>query len=173
LSYRGLGDCFARLANCIYFELTQIAAGDAGAAPYAFTFYDACPKGFFARIYVKEVLGSAEDPSCDEYYYRLGYCPADLREGCLVARTLLYPGFNKTPEAAAIRSSKLDQASKQQLLDAASDLDAATIERTKDLSLVKWFHENTVPKLFDYLARFTTTIPSTNSKERHFRIGAG
>ncbi len=145
LTYGGLGDLYAYLEECVFFETCTLLNGY-----LAFTFYDRCgDERFWQHRYVEKVLGKESwDRSKGEPYYRVGYCPADLVGGRFIkARTLLFPGFRKTPEYGALQSSTLPEAEKVRLGNLATKSDATTLQTTDDFSALRWFHENGVPQV--------------------------
>ena len=153
-SYVAIGDVFGFLNYCVYFERCDLDGGQVG-----FTFYDMCGKApFWQRHYVTEVLGAENvDPAKGECYYRVGYCPAIIEGGFIKAKTLLLPGFAKTPEYGAILRSSLARREKQEMIEKAKHLDAGGLWKSNDLSVIKWFHDNGVPQVvqlpthvFDY-----------------------
>ena len=145
MTYGGLGDLYAYLEECVFFETCTLLNGY-----LAFTFYDRCGYArFWQHRYVEKVLGKENlDPSKGEPYYRVGYCPADLVDRQFIkARTLLFPGFRKTPEYGVLQSSKLTAEEKTRLGELATKSDADTLQTTDDFSALRWFHENGVPQV--------------------------
>lgn len=149
-----ISDVFAFLNSCVYFERCDLDGGQVG-----FTFYNMCGTApFWQRHYVTEVLGAENvDPAKGECYYRVGYCPAVIEGGFIKAKTLLLPGFAKTPEYGAILRSSLDRREKQAMIEKAKHLDAGSLWKSNDFSVIKWFHDNGVPQVvqiptpvFDY-----------------------
>ncbi len=158
-SYGAVGDVFAFLSHCVYFERC-----DLDGRQLAFTLYDICMQPICAEYsYVREVLGEQNvDPAKGNCYYRLGYFPAVVEGEFIKAKTLLFPGFAATPEYAAILRSLLTRREKQEMVEKARHLDAATLYTSRDFSLIKWFHDNGVPQVvqmrqlvFDYDLNFT------------------
>lgn len=102
--YAGLGDVFAYLEQCVYFEPCRLLNLDKEGKDHqlAMTFYDMCGnKQTWQSEYVTEVLGEQNlNPALGRPYYRVGYCPAFIdRDGEFIKLwTLLFPGFKKTPE---------------------------------------------------------------------------
>ncbi len=140
-TYGGLGDAFSLFDQCIHFERRDFHDGQ-----MAFTFFDNCVKGFFTGQYVKEVLGKWEHDA-GHYYYRVGYCPAEIVDDFIVAKTLLFPGYVNTPEFGAILHSGLPDWKKKNLIDRVQGLDVSEIRETGDFGLIKWFHDNGVPQV--------------------------
>jgi hypothetical protein len=153
-TYGALGDLFAFLSHCVYFERCCLDGGQ-----LAFSFYDICSDPPFSQHwYVEEVLGEENvDPAKGDCYYRLGYCPAVIEGEFIKAKTLLFPGFASTPEYRLIQKSSLSRQEKQEMVEKTKHLDADTLYSSHDFSLIKWFHDNGVPQVvqlqqpaFDY-----------------------
>jgi hypothetical protein len=145
LTYGGHGDLYAYLEECVFFETCTLRNNF-----LAFTFYDRCTDArFWQHRYVEKVLGKENlDASKGDPYYRVGYCPADLIDNQFIrARTLLFPGFSKTPEYVALQQSGSTVEEKSRLGDLATKSDANTLQTTDDFSALKWFHENGVPQV--------------------------
>jgi len=140
-TYRGLGDAFALFDECVHFERCDLHNGQ-----MAFTFVDNCAKGFFSERYVYEVLGSW-DKDEGHYYYRVGYCPAEIVDEFVVAKTLLFPGYVNTPEYGAILHSRLPDWKKKNLIERLKVQDVSEIRETGDFSLVKLFHDHGAPQV--------------------------
>lgn len=138
--YSTMGDVFAFFDQCNYFEPCKIFNDQ-----QAFTFYDECRDGFFTNKYVHEMVPSPE--SGKKYYFRIGYCPVKKENGFWVAKTLLPPGYRSTPEFDLIlRSSR-----RKELTAKMENLSRNDMWKQRDLSLIKWFHDNGVSqvKAFD------------------------
>jgi hypothetical protein len=145
MTYAGLGDVFAYLEECIYYEACQLSNH-----PLAFTFYDICGDPRFGPYqYVTEVLGADKlDPALGKPYYRVGYCPADIIDGRFIrARTLLFPGYRQTPEYRILQNSSLSHKEKARLGQLAQKSDVGTLADTGDFSALKWFHDNGAPQV--------------------------
>lgn len=142
-SYAALGDVFAFLDQCVYFERVELYGAQLG-----FTFYDGCDEGFVQHWYVEEVLGEDNlDPKAGKPHYRVGYCPAVVEGGFVKAKTFLFPGYASTPEYDLVMRSPLSRAEKSSLLDCSKDLDAYKLYDGHDFSLIRWFHDNGVPQV--------------------------
>jgi len=151
LTYAGLGDLYSFFDECVFFETCTLHKNCLG-----FTFYDICgDKRFFKYQHVEKVLGIENlDPKKGEPYYRVGYCPADLIDGKFIkAKTLLFPGFSKTPEYGLLQRSRLTEEKKTQLRELATKSDADTLFETKDFSALKWFHDNGIPQVIQTTRR--------------------
>ena len=144
-SFGGLGDAFALLHDCIYYEPWINELGEPG-----FTFYDECSKGFLSELYVSQILGTWEPGR--KYYYRIGYCPAAEFGELLVAKTLLLPGMRGTPEFAWARRN-LTTAQRADLDHSAAEFGRHGLASGGDLSFLKRFHEGEIRQVvaFDHV----------------------
>ena len=142
-SYAALGDIFAFLDQCAYFERCDLHGGQLG-----FTFYDGCDKEFIQYSYVEDVLGEENlDPKAGKPYYRVGYCPAVVEGEFVKAKTFLFPGYTQTPECDRLYRSSLSPAEKQAIHQKVKTLNAYTLYGSQDMSVIKWFHDNGVPQV--------------------------
>jgi hypothetical protein len=114
MNYSGLGDVYAYLEENIYFEFCELLDGSP-----AITFWDICgTKSFWHYLYVKQVLGEENlIPGQGQPYFRVGYCPIAFEGEFINAKTLLLPGYSKTPEYSYIQNSTLSHAEKRSLRD--------------------------------------------------------
>jgi hypothetical protein len=170
--YAGLGDVYAYLEQCVYFEPCRLLNLDRGGRnqQLALTFYDLCGNKQMGQYqYVIEVLGEENlNPALGSPYYRVGYCPAfpDPNDEFINLRTLLFPGFKQTPEYGALMASSLSQDDKDRLAAVATDGGAAISLRDKgDFSALRWFHEHGVPQVIQTKTRVYQTFP-----KRKFRV---
>lgn len=140
-TYAALGDVFAFLNHCVYYERATLHPDQ-----LAFTFYNLCDDPQFTTYwYVLDVLGKENlDPAKGKPYYRIGYCPAVIEGGFLKAKTLLFPGYTSTPEFGAILRSSLPRAEKEALIDRVTRLDTGVLYDGGDVTVMRWFHENGV-----------------------------
>lgn len=132
-TYGGLGDAFAFLNDCVYFEPWRCSDGRPG-----FTLYNSCAKGFLTELFAARILGQSlsEKP----WYYRVGYCPAVECGDLLIARTLLLPGMRQTPERMwAVKNMSSDEV--RELDSRTPQLSLDELAKTDDFRLLKRFHD--------------------------------
>jgi SEC-C motif-containing protein len=152
LDYDGLGDVHAFFADCVYFESCTLYPDQP-----ALTFYEDCyladyhPRSLnFANEYFNQLIGPYPDYGKGEHwYFRVGYCPTVVNGDFVVAKTLLFPGFMKTPEYGLMLNSSLSESEKRRMKRMATD-DSHTAEymqKTFDFSTIKWFHDNGVAQV--------------------------
>ncbi len=148
--YAALGDVYAYFEDCQYFEPCTLRDGSP-----AFSFFDECPNpdpgqqvvSFKFRL-AKNILGSKEvDPTQGKLYYRVGYCPVAFDQGFAKAKTLLFPGFKKTPEYEMLEKVRMPSDTKRRLQRLATNSDISHLWETDDVSALKWFHDNGVPQV--------------------------
>lgn len=84
-TYAGLGDVFPFFNNCVYFERSDLYPDQLG-----FTFYNRCFPRFWSYFYVHELFPE-ETAETNDYYFRVGYCPAVISGDFIKAKTLLFP----------------------------------------------------------------------------------
>jgi hypothetical protein len=86
----------------------------------------------------------------------VGYCPVAFEGRFAKATTLLFPGFSKTPEAVALRRSKLLGDDKRRRTRLAEGSDQIRLVQSEDFSAIKWFHDNGVPQVIQTQRPFYT-----------------
>ncbi|WP_055077277.1 hypothetical protein [Pseudanabaena sp. 'Roaring Creek'] len=64
-----------------------------------------------------------------------------------MAKTLLFPGYSKTPEYECILNLDLPENERKSLFKKITKQDAKSLLETGDFSLIKWLHENTIPQV--------------------------
>jgi hypothetical protein len=141
-SYEGNCHSVGFIIACDYFEPCDLPGSD-----HAFTFYNDCyMPGSVLYEYAEAVLDS---PDGDEnYYYRLGYCPAVIAGDLLVAKTLLLPGMNRTPEyERVLRRQARSHEDRLALRKRADGLTLKTLLTSHDFSLIRQFHEAGIPQV--------------------------
>lgn len=151
-SYGCLGDVFAYLHHCTHFELCTLNDGKS-----AFTFFENCQKGFFSEHFVEVVLGKKMEQfvlpgeKVSRFYYRVGYCPIAIDAEFAVAKTLLFPGYQATPEHAALTRADAPRDVKNLLRDVAKEFTMLNLVKNSaiGLSLMKLFHDLGVPQVIE------------------------
>jgi hypothetical protein len=151
-NYALMGDAYAFFADCNYFEETRLHRDCLG-----FTFFNDCALQFFhpeilnvCSQFAIKVIGFDSYVLFKEHgirwYYRVGYCPAVVSDGYLVAKTLLFPGYTATPEFGLILKHvpRREQDKKKALARA---LTAEYLRRTQDFSLIRLFHDRGVEQV--------------------------
>jgi hypothetical protein len=166
MEYPGLGDVFAYLEQCVYFEQCRLRNVNKSGQQLALTFYNICNSDRMLNWkYVTEVLGEKNlDRNLGIPYHRLGYCPAFIDPGgeFIKLGTLLLPGFRQTPEYGILLASSLPQEEKDRLEAIAIDERAADHAREGDtFAALKWFHENGVLQVIQTKKEIYRTFPKT------------
>ena len=144
LKYAALGDVYAYFEDCQYFEPCTLRDGSP-----AFSFFDECFDCSLWLCWAKTILESKEvDPTQGKLYYRVGYCPIAFDQGFAKAKTLLFPGFKKTPEYEALDTAHMSPDTKRDLKRLATDDGCMSrLLETNDVSALKWFHDNGVEQV--------------------------
>lgn len=148
LRYDALGDVYAYFEDCQYFEPCTLRDGS-----HAFSFFDECSDlspqvASSQRLLSKKILGIKEvDPVEGKLYYRVGYCPVALDKGFAKAKTLLFPGFKKTPEYEMLDKAYMPPDMKRRLQRLATNSDMSSLWEAGDVSALKWFHDNGVTQV--------------------------
>lgn len=141
-TYARLGDVYAYFEDCQHFEPCTLRDGNP-----AFSFFDECFDCTPQLRWAKKVLGIKEvDPEKGKLYYRVGYCPIVFDQGFAKAKTLLFPGFNKTPERA-LDKAHMPLDTRRRLQRLAKDSNLRHLWETDDILALKWFHDNGVPQV--------------------------
>ncbi|MCL1491999.1 MAG: hypothetical protein M1G31_14800 [Pseudanabaena sp. Salubria-1] len=143
--HSALGDVYAYLEKNLYFEFCKLRDGSP-----ALTFYDLCgdDKFFWHYQYVDKVFGKKSIIlGKGKPYFRVGYCPLAFEGNFAVAKTLLFPGYSKTPEYECILNLNLPENERKSLLKRIKKQNAKSLLETGDFSLIKWLHENTIPQV--------------------------
>lgn len=98
-------------------------------------------------------------------YFRVGYCPLSFEGNFAVAKTLLFPGYSKTPEYECILNLNLPENERKSLFKKITKQDAKSLLETGDFASIKWLHENTIPqvvqmnnKVYDHEKSITSAI---------------
>jgi len=149
-SYANLGDIFAFVNHCQYFEPATLH-------PHrdAFAFFSWCSSRSFSAQYAYQILPHL-DPHAT-YAYRVGYCPVVEEGDFFVAKTLLAPGYVGTPEYGVLLKASWDHGVKEAMRARCAHNSYNATCATQDFSLLRWFHTHGVPQviatstpIFDY-----------------------
>ena len=138
LTYGALGDTFSFLYENSYFEVVDLTdgskavsifamCGDEGNAPFDIV------KAIYGNNYCEE----------DKYYYRIGYLPIEPYKEFALARTLLCPGYLKTPEYKLLSESEENA----EWLKRAMENERKDSLSTYDLRLILKMHGMGIPQV--------------------------
>ena len=143
-TYDGFGDAFAVLNRCRHYEPCVLEDGGP-----AFAVYNTCVQGFLSHAIAVHTLGEL-DPGVN-YVYRVGYCPVVFHDRFAIAKTLLTPGMDKTPEIGAmLRANVIKHSEKSKWYDRASALTFAGLKESGDWEALRLLHEHGVPQVFPW-----------------------
>jgi len=154
-SYADLGDIFAYVNHCQYFEPARLYPDQD-----AFSFYDVCAATHFSAEYARHILPTLAPDT--NYAYRVGYCPVREDGGFWLAKTVLVPGHAKTPEYGLVRRASFDIGIKEQMLARCREHSYQRTCTTQDFSLLRWFHTHGVPQVITYTTPLFDNISLTN-----------
>ncbi len=139
LRYASLGDVYAYFEDCQYFESCTLRDGSP-----AFSFFDECPSHVGEQVaslqygWAKDILGiEAVDSTRGALYLRVGYCPVVFDQGFAKAKTLLFPGFKKTPEYEVLERTQMPPELKRHLQSLATKSTMSHLWETNDISALK------------------------------------
>lgn len=140
--YACMQDAFSFLHNCIYYEPCKMPDGDQG-----FTFYGPARPPFFTHRFVVEVLDSIDESQ--DYFYRVGYCPSVVSGDLVVAKTLLVPGMQGTPEFHRCLRRRVSswEAQKRIRKQVENQLTYRGLCKNADFHLIREFHRSGIPQV--------------------------
>jgi len=144
-NYAGLDDMYSYFELCNYFEFVELSDGSP-----AFTCWDRCGDSgsFWHHSYAENITnGESRKHPNETVYWRVGYCPIVLVEEYALAKTLLFPGYGKTPEYQILKESNLSRYEKARIMSQAKNQTMLEIMHSNDFECAKWLHENTVPQI--------------------------
>ena len=161
VTYTHYMDCANYLDGCVYFEPVNMADGK----PAIRLFMADGLHGDIDRYheYLRKITGVEDvnqlpaDPA-----YVLGYCPLDCKGQFAKAISMLYPGYDGTPEEILVRAKAPSKAEQQRLLLMAAGNKMVRVINEGRHEAIRWYHENGVPqvvslgrRLFDWAPRLT------------------
>jgi len=111
-----------------------------------FAVFDRCVRGFVTAEYATAILGT--ELGRKAYHYRVGYCPCVEEDGFLIAKTLLLPGMNGTPEASWARNN-VSRRKYAELRDNVDELEYGKLVESLDFGLLKRFHDGGIPQVVE------------------------
>jgi hypothetical protein len=141
-------EAFRFLNHCVYFEPCELPAGKPGASSGpGFTLYTLCEKDDRPTSLLVGHILEEPDPSA-RYYFRIGYCPADVRSDFLAARTLLRPGMQGTPEfEELVRPCLSNSDDLRRRIEELTSL--PSVLANVNFDLLKYFHECGIPQIVE------------------------
>ncbi|HJN08401.1 MAG TPA: hypothetical protein QF564_06895 [Pirellulaceae bacterium] len=110
-----------------------------------------------AEFLAAKVLG--EYDRGQEYLYRVGYCPVVFSDDLAVAKTLLVPGMEGTPEyEKTLRPHAHSHEEKRAIRQAIGELTFRNLIERQDCSWMRQFHEDGIPQVMT-LTEFLRDFP--------------
>lgn len=139
-NYLGLGDFHGFLYGCNNFEKACITT-EANRNEPAVTCYEKCiSPEWFQWHYVEELLENWDQEQ--NYYYRVGYFPIAIRGNYAILKTLLLPGFKKTPEYNCLLKSNILKSERKSLCAMfTKDNRFEWLYKERDFSFLKKMHQ--------------------------------
>ena len=129
--------------QCVYFEPVLLEDGQD-----ALRLFSPCAEGF-GPTYVRDIAQLREpEIEAGGLSFILGYCPVVLDEtGYAITKTLLFPGYANTPEAALVKRIRMNPILRSQLTKAAYDNTLGRVFIEKNIEPLRWYHHNGVPQV--------------------------
>lgn len=129
--------------QCAYFEPVLLEDGQD-----ALRLFSPCAEGF-GPTYVRDIAQLREpEIEAGGLSFILGYCPVVLDEtGYAITKTLLFPGYANTPEAALVKRTRMNPILRSQLTKAAYDNTLGRVFIEKNIEPLRWYHHNGVPQV--------------------------
>jgi len=128
---------------CVYFERAALSDGQ-----LAFSFFFPCLRDSSNEIFIKAVLGEAATWN-DNYYYRVGYCPAVVEGEFIVAKTLLFPGYQPTPESRLMWKSDVSFDRKKRINQRIQNWGKESEWSKSALEHFQFFQEQGIPQVIE------------------------
>lgn len=138
-----LNCAFSIVGGCVHFDRADLCDGQ-----LAFSLFLPCMDDSFNGVFAKAVLGELFRPDAS-YYYRLGYCPAVMERGFIVAKTLLFPGYDATPEWRLVWNTDITFDRRKRINQRIQAFEGLTEWSEDDLEHFKFFHEQGIPQVIE------------------------
>lgn len=143
-SFSGSGDAFGLLHDCIGYKVWKHGV------QWGFKLYESCNPPFYSYDYAVQVLGHERFPP-RKTHYLVGYLPAVQADQLFVAKTLLIPGMDGTPEHSWYRNQVNNDPEKMSAFrTAVSQLTRASLCASNDFSLIKQFHDAGIKQIEEF-----------------------
>ena len=134
-TYGSYGDVFEHLHGNPHYEICKLEDGTMAIS----LFVKLNPNDINTKYYQKYIKNFNDE---EFHYYRLGYFPLELSEDYAICKTLLCPGYHKTPEFKKLKTQYRGHKNSQiilenissygfaeQLADATNNIDVFDIQR--------------------------------------------
>lgn len=145
-TYAHYMDCAHYFEGCVHFEPVVMAGGSP--AIRLFMSHGLGGNASRYREYLQRIAG-IEDigqlPSVPAYV--LGYCPVGCKGRFAKAISMLYPGYDGTPEDTLVRTADIPKVERQRLLALADDNKTVRVINEGRHEAINWYHENGVPQV--------------------------
>jgi len=146
LDYAAWGELYAFLDTCRYFEQCELSDGSHSLSFYQDCFVDQASEHVvpFMTNLAMAIVGSAIHavPPEVRWYYRVGYAPAARYGNCWVLKSLLPPGYGRTPEHTALKTASMQAHQRHRRLKQLDGWTAHSLVGTSDFDVLQWFQAN-------------------------------
>jgi hypothetical protein len=152
VTYTHYMDCVNYLDGCVYFEPVNMANGQPAIRLFM-------TDGLHGDIgpyneYLQKITGATDvsqlpvDPA-----YVLGYCAVGCKGQFAKAISMLYPGYDGTPEDTLVRTKILSKPEQQRMLKMAEGNKTVRVINEGRHEAIRWYHENGVPQVLSMQRR--------------------
>jgi hypothetical protein len=146
LTYTHYRLCAMYLKNCTHYDSITMANGQPAlrillGAHELFTL-----KQFYEHLKLITGQEITETKTASPAYV-LGYCPVDCKGRYAAAITLLYPGYDGTPEDALVRSARISPQERRKLLDMAVGNKTVRVVNDGYHEALRWYHNHGAPQV--------------------------
>ena len=151
--YGSWGDVYAFFDQCQYFEEVRMTDGGRSLSIFQDCFLELMNPTTWCHPcqYAIEVIGieayALFKSHGIRWYYRVGYSPMFIDTNEIHLKTLLPPGYSKTPENGALKSAQLSTVERREFQCQKGDWTIEKLQTNKNFGVFKWFHDNGVPQV--------------------------
>jgi len=145
VSYAHYMDCANYFDGCVHFE--PVAMADGTPAIRLFMSDGLVGKVSRYREYLRQIAGIDAVDNGPVAAYVLGYCPLDCKGRYAKAISMLYPGYDGTPEDTLVRVADIPRGKKQRLLALADGNKTVRVINEGRYEAIKWYHDHGVRSL--------------------------
>jgi len=139
-------NCAYFLRECTYFQAVELADGAPAVRAFMTESIVSSERQFDDHI--KLITGQADiRQRTVRPAYVLGYFPVACMGRFAKATTMLYPGYNGTPEDGLVRSAKIPQADRERLLSMASSNNRVRVTNDGRHEAIRWYHDHGIPQV--------------------------
>ena len=143
VEYFGFNGITSHFRSCVYFEHVLLGNGQDALRLFAPCLYE------IGQMYMVDVANlRPSDMAAGPWFFVIGYCPVELSDaGFAIGLTLLFPGYNNTPEDALVKRTRKHDKLDAALRSAAYDNSLGKVFMEKNLQPLRWYHHYGVPQV--------------------------